>query len=98
MSWVVASSFILFSFHHFHQMRDLGNHPAHFLRVHALGHAIHLAEAEGFERLAHLARAADAAPDLPDADRVFLLSGLLRAHASPSEGALLFSLPRSLLY
>src|ERR1051325_4636680 len=52
------------SLHHLHEMRNLGDHPAHFLGVGTLADAVHLSEAEGFERLAHLARAADAAPDL----------------------------------
>src|SRR5450759_3376403 len=61
---------------------------------------MHLAEAEGLERLAHLARAADAAADLADANRRALLLSLLRAHSAPSVGVLLplFSPPRSLVY
>src|SRR5688500_232431 len=79
-------------------MRDLGDHPAHFSGVLALGHAIHLAEAEGFERLAHFHGAADAAADLAETKRTAtLLFSLLRAHASPSAAAST-PLPRSFLY
>src|SRR6185369_5029522 len=90
------SSFIVhrFSFefllHHFHEVRDLGDHPADFLRIDALGDPVHLPQAESLQRLAHLARAADAAADLADLD---LLHG--RAHASTSAAS---PLPRSALY
>src|ERR1051325_4365118 len=73
------------SFDDFHQMRDLGNHAADVRRVRTLGHAVHLAQAEGLERLAHLARAADAAAHLAHAEDLLLLGLLLRrAHAAPS--------------
>src|ERR1051326_2011750 len=71
-------------------MRDLRNHPARFLRVGTFGDAMHLAEAEGFERLAHLARAADAAADLLHFDHL-----PVRAHAAFPSGS---SRPRSAPY
>src|SRR5437016_5485601 len=94
--FIVHRSSLLSLLHHFHEMRDLGNHPAHFSAVDPLCHAMHLAEAESLERLAHLDRASDAAANLLDADLLGL--ALLRfrgAHASPSAGS---SLPRSDLY
>ena len=69
-------------FDHFHQMRDPGNHPAHFFRVRPLGDSVHLSESECFERFTHSARAANAAANLLYAKRLFLMC-LLRAHASP---------------
>src|SRR5687767_11973432 len=60
-------------------MRDLRNHAPHFFRVGALGNAMQFAQAQGLEGLAHLDRAADAAPDLPDAEG--LAAGLLLSAA-----------------
>src|SRR2546425_13167929 len=77
---VHRSSFLL---DHLDQMRDLGNHPAHFLRVRPLGNPVHLSEAEGLQSLAHFARASDAAANLLHAQRLPGLFRLLRAHASP---------------
>src|SRR6266851_7264297 len=80
-------------------MRDLGNHPAHFPRVHPLRDAMHLAESEGAQCLAHLDRAADAAADLANANLACLRLGFRltgRAHASPS--AFSSFKPRSCLY
>src|SRR5258706_11456787 len=75
-------------------MRDTGDHAARFRRVDARGDAMHLAEAEGTKRLAHVARATDTAADLLDLNHLlgrFLRSG--GAHDSvPS------STPRSDLY
>src|SRR5688572_8793107 len=89
------SSFRLLDY--FNEMRDLGDHPAHFFCVFPLGHAMHLSEAQGLERLTHLARATDAAADLPQANRAGrFLFRLLRAHASPS-GAPSEPLPRRAL-
>src|SRR6266550_3168178 len=70
------------SFDYFDEMRDPGNHPAHFFRVQPLGDPVHLAESERLERLAHFARTSDAAADLFHA-QLFRLLALLRAHASP---------------
>src|SRR5437016_14195637 len=93
---VHRSSLVSFLLHHFHEMRDLGDHPAHFSAVDPLCHAMHLAEAESLEGLAHLDRASDAAADLLDADLLGLALLRLRgAHASPSAAS---SLPRSALY
>src|ERR1700755_1384265 len=81
-------------------MRDLLDHPPHFLRVHPLGDAVHLAQAEGLERLAHLDGAADAGADLADADlfhAAFVRLLFCRAHSAAS-GALLSALPRRALY
>src|SRR5437588_6414490 len=76
---------------HLHEMRDAGDHAARFGRVDARGDPMHLSEAEGTKRLAHVARAADAAADLLDLNHLsFLGSG--RAHSAPS------STPRSVLY
>src|SRR5207253_1911491 len=68
--------------HYLNEMRNLGDHPAHFFRVQPLGNPVHLAEAERFEGLAHFARASDAAANLLHAQRFFLFR-FLRAHASP---------------
>src|SRR5262249_19206763 len=51
------------------------------LRIGPLGNAMHLAEAQRLEGLAHFARASDAAADL--ADLQHFLVRLLGAHASP---------------
>src|SRR3978361_879570 len=79
-------------------MRDLGDHAANFRRVDALGNAMHLAESERLERLAHFDRAADSAADLADAQRlrVFVVFLLHEFHASASAGS--SSIPRSDLY
>src|SRR5688572_26747601 len=80
-------------------MRDLGDHAASFLRVHALGHAVKFAQTEGLEGLAHLHRAADATAHLANANllRLRLRVCLLRAHTSaPSTTG--SSLPRRALY
>src|SRR5216684_2522277 len=75
---------------HLHEMRDAGDHAPRFRRVDARRHPVHLPQAEGSERLAHVARTADSAADLLDLDH---LSALGRAHDSvPS------STPRSELY
>src|SRR5438132_13932821 len=82
-------------FNDFHEMRDLGDHAASFRRIGPLRSLVHLAEAEGLERFAHGARAADSAADLLHVKG--LLSRLLRAHdcvASPSSPLR----PRRLLY
>src|SRR5881392_1551271 len=77
-------------------MRDPGDHPAHFLGVRPLGDAMHLAESERFECLAHVARASDAAADLFYVQLLRLLV-LLRAHASPPSLSSPLR-PRSALY
>src|SRR5581483_254866 len=87
-SFIASLSFLL---DHFDEVGDLRDHPADFLRIGALGDAIHLSETESLERLPHLERATDTTADLADFD-------LLRcgAHASPSVA--LSPLPRSDLY
>src|SRR5450755_2555138 len=85
-SFILHPCFISSLLHYLNKMRDLGNHPACFFRVHPFGDTMHLAEAEGFERFAHRARATDAAADLANANRDLLLRLLGRAHASPSVG------------
>src|SRR5438270_11936693 len=80
-------------FDHLHEVRDAGDHAARFGRVDARRHPVHLSEAEGTKRLAHVARATDAAADLLDLNHLlgrFFRSG--RAHSAPS------STPRSVLY
>src|SRR5688500_13257386 len=64
-----------------------GHHPQHLFRIGALGNAMHLAQAEGLQGLAHLHGATDAAPDLLDADRLAaalfrLAAEKLQLHAS----------------
>src|SRR5215217_4384146 len=84
----------------FDEMRDLGDHAAHFRRVDTFGDAVHLAQTESPEGLPHLHGTADAAADLPEADG--LAAGDLlfdlpeKAHASaPPSGSLP---PRRALY
>src|SRR3954469_16876620 len=80
-------------------MRDFGDHAANFRRVDALGDAMHLAEPERLERLAHFDRAADSAADLTDAQHLRVFVGFLlihEFHASASAGS--SSIPRSDLY
>src|SRR5712691_11272475 len=71
-------------------MRDAGNHAARLRRVDPRGDAMHLAEAEGTKRLAHVARAADAAANLLDLNHLLALGGA--HHSAPS------STPRSESY
>src|SRR6185436_18679426 len=52
---------------YFDEVRDLGDHSAHFFRIGALRDAVHLAEPESLEGLAHFDRAGDAAADLAHA-------------------------------
>src|SRR5258706_3875604 len=65
-------------------MRDLGNHAGDVRRDDAFGQAMHLAEAERLDRLAHFARAADAAAHLAHAERLLFAALFLRAHAVSS--------------
>src|ERR1051325_4217943 len=98
---LLSSMIDLVLLHDFHEMRDLFDHAAHLFGVHPLGHAVHLAQPERLERLAHLDGAADAGADLADADRLLLraFAALLlgRAHSAAS-GALFSALPRRVLY
>src|SRR5262245_20575593 len=70
--------------HHLDEVRDFRNHAADVRRIGALGHAVHLAQAEGLERLAHFARAADAAADLAHTKDLRVALLLRRTHAAPS--------------
>src|SRR5438045_8415686 len=62
-------------------MRDAFDHPADDCIVRPLGDAIHLAQSERLEGLAHFAGASDAAANLANLE--LLSIGFLRAHASP---------------
>src|ERR1700730_6578087 len=67
-----------FLFDYFHQMCDLRDHAAGFRRIGSLRNLVHLAKAEGLQRLAHRAGAADSAAHLLHTKS--LLFRLLRAH------------------
>src|SRR5713226_3142456 len=94
------SSFILhpssFLLHHFDEVRDLCDHPAHFLRIRTLGDPVHLAESQRLQRLAHFARASDPAANLLHAQLLRLIR-FLRAHGSPPSPSSPLR-PRRLLY
>src|SRR4029077_9886 len=66
--------------------------------IRTLGHPAYFPESERLERLAHSARASDAAANLAHAKHLLLLIGLLRAHASPPSLVSPLFVPRRLRY